>query len=263
MSQVNENIRTLRNRMGLTQERLAELVGINRKAVGAYEENRATPPLDKLNRMAELFGVTLDQLTQYRFTHDTPLFDTPESSIPAPSEPVATPVEKKKPFSRTGPPVATFEVLRERAVRYVSYKYFDRYVVDAEFQARLDALPAFNFPFQEEGLVYRAFDVPADSYLKEGIIIGEQIRLENLPSGRLLIVSSKRGIVLAKISLRADSRVEVKADTGEVFSLLPSEIREVWKPVGFFSRGLPAPHADLSGLATQFNALKAQFDALL
>ncbi|MCD8540741.1 MAG: helix-turn-helix domain-containing protein [Leadbetterella sp.] len=84
MAYVNENIRILRNRMGLTQEKFAELMGINRKAIGAYEENRATPPLDKLNRMATLFGVSLDQLTQHRFSTDSPLFEEPEDS-PEPS----------------------------------------------------------------------------------------------------------------------------------------------------------------------------------
>lgn len=264
MSHVNENIRTLRNRMGLTQERLAELIGINRKALGAYEENRATPPLDKLNRMAALFGVTLDQLTGHRFAEDAPLFEelATEAEKPA-DEPV--PIEKKRPFSRTGLPLAAFEALQEQAIRYVSHKYFDKYILDTGFQKRLDELPAFGFPFREEGRVYRAFDIPADSYLQEGIIIGELLSHHGSLNGaeRLLVVSLKKGIFLRRLENASNGEFTVKNEDGNDFTLHASDIREIWKPVGFFSRTLPQGQPDLSGLSAKFAALKAQFDALL
>lgn len=267
-SYVNENIRILRNRMGLTQEKFAELMGINRKAIGAYEENRATPPLDKLNRMAMLFGVSLDQLTQHRFAADSPLFETPEE---APAEtPVQiappVPVERKRPFSRTGHPAPAFEALQENAIRYVSHKYFDKYILDADFESRLGELPAFNFPFREEGRVYRAFDMPADSYLQEGIIIGEKLPDHRSVRGedRLLVISLKKGILLRRLENTAQGEFLVKNEgTGEDFVLHSADIREIWKPVGFFSRSLPAARPDMAGLSAKINALKAQFDALL
>lgn len=265
MSYVNENIRILRNRMGLTQEKFAELMGINRKAIGAYEEKRATPPLDKLNRMATLFGVSLDQLTQYRFAADTPLFEEPEEKIQVEEAPVI-PTEKKRPFSRTGQPTPVFEPpAAEHTIRYISHKYFDKYILDADFESRLGRLPAFGFPFREEGRVYRAFDVPADSYLQEGIIIGERLTDHSLPrgAGRLLVVSSKKGIFLRKLENAPNGDFTVKNEDGDDFTLRPEEIREIWKPVGYFSRTLPAAGPDLAGLSAQFNALKSQFDALL
>lgn len=264
MSYVNENIRILRNRMGLTQEKFAELMGINRKAIGAYEEKRATPPLDKLNRMATLFGVSLDQLTQYRFAADTPLFEDPEETR-VEEEPVI-PAEKKRPFSRTGQPEPVWEQPPlEQAIRYVSHKYFDKYILDSDFEKRLDQLPAFGFPFREEGRQYRAFDVPADSYLQEGIIIGEWLTHHNLPHdvGRLLVVSTKKGILLRRLENAANGGFTVKNENGDDFTLRSEDIREIWKPVGYFSRTLPAAQPDLSGLSEKFSALKAQFDALL
>lgn len=260
MSYVNENIKTLRNRMGLTQERLAELIGINRKALGAYEENRATPPLDKLNRLAALFGVTLDQLTQHRFAEDSPLFEEPVAEKPV--EAPVVQVEKKRPFSRTGHPIAAFEALQ--AIPYVTYKYFDKYILDADFSNRLNELPAFGFPFREEGRVYRAFDMPADSYLEDGIIIGEQLPYPSVFRGneRLLVVSLKKGILLRKLESTPGGLI-VKNEGGEDFTLSDADVREIWKPVGFFSRGLPQGQPDLSALSSQFNALKTRFDALI
>lgn len=329
MSYVNENIRILRNRMGLTQEKFAELMGINRKAIGAYEENRATPPLDKLYRMATLFGVTLDQLTQHRFAADAPLFEAPEEATvphtglpsqrkmqdsrpgkipgqeelpqqrkgnhlpdnlqeesPLPPEysshgkgifsdlrpeealgqaDPATPAEKKRPFSRTGHSTPAFEQLQENAIRYVSHKYFDKYILDTDFESRLGELPAFSFPFREEGRIYRAFDIPADSYIQEGIIIGE--RLSDFSSfdgaGLLLVVSSKKGILLRRLENTPNGEFIVKNEGREDFILRPADIREIWKPVGFFSRSLPLARPDLSGLSVKINTLKAQFDSLL
>jgi len=262
MSYVNENIRVLRNRMGLTQEKFAELMGINRKAIGAYEENRATPPLDKLNRMASLFGISLDQLTQYRFAVDTPLFEASEE-IPAPEEPVIQP-EKKRPFSRTGHQAPVFEALQENAVRYISHKYFDRYILDADFESRLAELPVLSFPFGEEGRQYRAFDVPAYSSLEEGIVIGERLADYRAVTDRLLVVSLKKGIFLGKLENASNGEFTVKNEgNGSDFTLRPEDIREVWKPVGFFSRTLPRARPDLAALVARFNALKTQFDALL
>lgn len=293
--------------MGLTQEKFAELMGINRKAIGAYEENRATPPLDKLNRMATLFGISLDQLTQYRFATDSPLFEAPEET-PVPTElssqrkgilpdirpeetpvlpeppsqrkgilsdirpeepPVqpgpVTPAEKKRPFSRTGHTAALFEPLQEKAIRYVSHKYFDKYILDTDFESRLGELPAFSFPFREEGRIYRAFDVPADSYLQEGIIIGERLTDHGSldGAGRLLVVSLKKGILLRKLENTPHGEFVVKNEGREDFTLRPADIREIWKPVGFFSRALPAAQPDLAGISAKINALKSQFDSLL
>ncbi len=263
-SPVNENIRILRNRMGLTQEKFAELLGITRKALGSYEESRAVPPLDKLSRIASIFGVSLDQLSLHRFAEDdTPLFSRAED---APEEPVIPPVipqEKKRPFSRTGQPV--FEPVLESAVRYVSHKYFDKYLVDADFQSRLDELPALGFPFREEGHTYRAFDMPADSYLPDGIITGELLTDHGslTGKGRFLVVSPRKGIFLRKLENAPNGEVVVKNEGGSDFTLRPEDIREIWKPVGYFSRTLPMAQPDLAGLSAKFNALKSQFDALL
>jgi transcriptional regulator with XRE-family HTH domain len=49
------NIKLFRKKKGLTQEQLAEKLGIKRSLLGAYEEGRAEPSLQMANRMANLF----------------------------------------------------------------------------------------------------------------------------------------------------------------------------------------------------------------
>ena len=45
-NQLNENIRSLRKSLGLTQEEFAGQLDIKRSLIGAYEEGRAEPRLN-------------------------------------------------------------------------------------------------------------------------------------------------------------------------------------------------------------------------
>ncbi len=53
-------LKTLRKAKGITQEQLADAVGISRGAIGGYEIGRRNPRLPDLQKIAEYFGVGLD-----------------------------------------------------------------------------------------------------------------------------------------------------------------------------------------------------------
>ena len=59
---LGERIRWYRSRRGLSQEALAEQVGVSRQAVSKWETDAAAPELEKLVALARAFGVTTDQL---------------------------------------------------------------------------------------------------------------------------------------------------------------------------------------------------------
>jgi DNA-binding XRE family transcriptional regulator len=56
------NIRRHRKALSYNQTQLAEVLGVSRAAVGAYEEGRAMPPVPVLVRMSRLFSISLDAL---------------------------------------------------------------------------------------------------------------------------------------------------------------------------------------------------------
>ena len=62
---VNKNLKFLRVQQGLTQKQLAEKLGLKQAAIGAYEEERATPPLASLLDIMKIFNVNLDDLVKY------------------------------------------------------------------------------------------------------------------------------------------------------------------------------------------------------
>ena len=57
-----ERISPLRKQPALSQEQLAEALGVSRQTVSKWENGPATPELEKLRALARGFGVTLDEL---------------------------------------------------------------------------------------------------------------------------------------------------------------------------------------------------------
>ena len=61
---LSERIYALRRRSGLSQEQLAERIGVSRQAISKWEGGLSVPELDKLKALSECFQVTLDELTE-------------------------------------------------------------------------------------------------------------------------------------------------------------------------------------------------------
>lgn len=59
---LGEKLQKLRQQQGLSQDALAERLGVSRQAVSKWERDEAQPELDKIVRLSELFGVSLDAL---------------------------------------------------------------------------------------------------------------------------------------------------------------------------------------------------------
>lgn len=77
---LSEKIYACRKRCGLSQEALAERLGVSRQAVSKWETGDAEPELSKLRLLADAFGVTADWLLS-------------EEGMPEPA-PILPPVEE-------------------------------------------------------------------------------------------------------------------------------------------------------------------------
>ena len=61
----SENLIQLRKFKSLTQEELAEKVGVSRQAVAKWESGDSVPDIDKCSLLAQLFEVSLDDLVNF------------------------------------------------------------------------------------------------------------------------------------------------------------------------------------------------------
>lgn len=60
MNFVSKNIKDLRRKLNLTQKVIGNKLGVNSSRIGSYEEGRATPPLEMIQKLSLLYGVPME-----------------------------------------------------------------------------------------------------------------------------------------------------------------------------------------------------------
>ena len=58
----SENFKKARRNSGLSQQQLADLLGMNRSSISKYENDIGLPHAKTLQKICEIFGVTIDSL---------------------------------------------------------------------------------------------------------------------------------------------------------------------------------------------------------
>ena len=74
---LGETIYRLRSQRNMSQGDLADALEVSRQSVSKWENNSAVPELEKLVRMSEIFGVTLDELVLEK----KPQTESPEPEV--------------------------------------------------------------------------------------------------------------------------------------------------------------------------------------
>lgn len=79
---LSEKILSLRKKMGLSQEELAEKLNVSRQAVSRWEVGSAQPDASNVLQLSKLFGVTADYLLndEYESDRDVPIVRRTESN---------------------------------------------------------------------------------------------------------------------------------------------------------------------------------------
>ncbi len=60
--EISQRIQESRKKQGISQEQLAEVLGVSRQAVSKWESGQALPEIDKIIGMSDYFGVSTDWL---------------------------------------------------------------------------------------------------------------------------------------------------------------------------------------------------------
>jgi len=66
MQQLGKKLQTLRKNKNITQEQLAEVLSVSSQAISKWENNQSTPAVELLPVIARYFGITMDELFNYR-----------------------------------------------------------------------------------------------------------------------------------------------------------------------------------------------------
>ncbi len=65
-----ENLKYLRNKKGLSQNKLAELANVNQASINRWEAKEMSPSLDNVNDLANALGVTVGDLLGEKLFED-------------------------------------------------------------------------------------------------------------------------------------------------------------------------------------------------
>ena len=84
---VGEKIYKLRTERNLSQGELSELLDVSRQSVSKWENGAATPDLDKIIKLSEVFGITIDELVK-----------SENISVPAEERPAEIIIKKESNF---------------------------------------------------------------------------------------------------------------------------------------------------------------------
>ncbi len=90
MDKLGERINKYRTERGLSQLELSEMLEVSRQSISKWETDVAVPELSKLVKMAEIFGISLDELVLGKESEKAE-----EKPIEAPA-----PAREEKPYSR-------------------------------------------------------------------------------------------------------------------------------------------------------------------
>ena len=141
MKTFSEKLLELRRREGLSQEQLADRLGVTRQSVSKWESGAAAPELTKLVALSDLFSVSVDYLVKDRLE------------------------EPERPAEATPPSTARLE----EQVEEIS-SYFRGYAYDSK--ARLWGLPLVSIRFRLYGHPMRTRDVARGVFAIGNIAVG-------------------------------------------------------------------------------------------
>ena len=66
-----ENLRVLRNAKGMSQQQLADAIGVTQQAIHQYETDKVEPDLENLIRLADTLEVSVDLLIGHQAVDPT------------------------------------------------------------------------------------------------------------------------------------------------------------------------------------------------
>ena len=216
MSIFSENIRLLRDRQNLTQQKIADDLKITRGRYVKYEDGSSEPPLDLLLKIAKYFNVSIDILLSVDI-RKYPL----EQMVKISENKILVPVAVDSKGENK------IEIIPAKA----SMGYLNGYQ-DPEY---IEGLQTLSLPFLRNGK-FRAFPAGGDSMppYKDGTyIVGKYVEnIADLKTDRTYIfVTANDGIVYKRFQFHEGNSICVKSDNNfyEPFKIPLPEIFEIWE----------------------------------
>ncbi|MBI1267499.1 MAG: helix-turn-helix domain-containing protein [Cryomorphaceae bacterium] len=226
MSYFASNLKYLRSQKKLTQAQLAEVLGLNRPVIGAYEESRSEPKISTLLHMAGYFNVSLDDFLGMNLVERG---DRTASGLQV-------------------LPISVDRESGEERITLVPVKAVAGYNTSFGDLEYIGSLPHFDLPIKElsRNYTYRMFQVEGESMLPVlpgSYVLGSyESDHRNVGGGNLYVVVTTEGVVFKRVE--RDLERGVYRLVSENPQYLPYEVevgdvKEFWRVRGYFGFEFP------------------------
>ena len=245
MSIACKNLKYLRKLRGWTQEEFAAKLKIKRSLLGAYEEERADPRIDVLEKVGDMFKLSLDEL----FRKD---------------------LNENKGGGYLAKRRALKLAIASNEIQLVPIKAAAGYLAgygDPEF---LDELNTFTLPMLAPGQ-YRAFEIVGDSMLPTqsgSVIVGEKVEdtTDVKSNDTYIVVSRNEGIVYKRVlkNNKLKNKLTLVSDNSsyQPYHVNTEDVIELWKAQMIISKANVQQRWDVNQLASLVSNLLEQVSVM-
>jgi len=259
---VGKNLKALRKRKKLSQEEVAQALGMNRSTYSGYENDVALPNIENLIAFSAFHEISVDDLVKENlFSYSEEQWNQFENKW-----------QKDAKGGNMRVLTAIVDENNEEVIELIPEKARAGYVsgyADAEF---MQELPRFQLPFLSKDRKYRAFTIAGDSMppLCSGdIVVGEFIQdWTKLKSGNVyIVITANDGIVFKRVyNHLEDSKSLLLVSTNplyEPYHVKISDVLEVWKFAASISSEYPDVQLDNAGMNQHFRNLQKDIQQIL
>ncbi len=255
------NIKFLRTRYKLSQEALAEKLGVSRVKLNAHESGRtANPTVDDLINFSEFFRMSIDSLLKMDLSKlsEQKLRDLEEGS------------ELFMKGSNVRVLAITVDPENRENVEYVPIKAKAGYRAGFSDPEFLATLPKFNIPNLPKNGTFRMFPTIGDSMLPvpEGSdIIARYVQdwtKLKAETPCIVILKGEQEFVFKQITIQDNGNVVLQSFNKQYFAYtVPvTDILEVWEYYSFHSKNLPEPQTELQVLLKMLQEVKSDIGTI-
>ncbi|TRX50669.1 LexA family transcriptional regulator [Fulvivirga sp. M361] len=236
MSQIGKNIKRIRSAKKLNQSQFAEIFGLTRGSVGAYEEGRAEPKIDTIIQIANNFSLSIDLLLNKELTvNDLFHFDVLHQKL-----------DEAHHFQKP----AT-QAFRKGGIGLVSLENQLEYIVNHTNKDFISHLPYIELPINFKGTT-RAFELNGSEmeYNQNGLHHGDillclqtvKTKTKTKP-GDVYVIVHKEGIITRRLKSAAKSGMNFISDDPNYADIefATDDILELWNVKGAYSTYLNPP----------------------
>lgn len=252
MSIVQKNIQFIRSQKGLSQSQFAEDLNWSKSQVGAYEENRALPSIEKLIQLSDYTKIPVDILIR----HD--LKKSGSSS-----------------FIEIGNQRVLFPIMvdsdNENLIEVIPIKASAGYLSGYDDPEYIEQLQKIKLPFLPTGK-HRAFPIKGDSMLpmKDGsFVIGRFIEdRRDIKTGKTyVLLTLNDGMVYKRVynNIDLNDSLLLMSDnkTYNDYSVPMNEILELWEfTCSINTQEYSEEELKLSSIMNMFNELGVELKSL-